>query len=460
MADRIISYLEANDIPYDSSENTTTFCVSNKNKKVSIYYYKNNFMFYIDQKNYRGQPHIIKHWNLQNDLSKYGLCLTMDGSDWRSNTLNAKDEIKRVKEIVFELWDDPIGERFREINVLYQSQEQLKFYLNNKNQLKNTLSHLLEFNSVGYVNLQFKGETKEEILNSPEIVNSKFEIYLLSIHYKEKTKKLLLLKNKFFKINDFTDSSFWARIDTMKIQENIKLIGLGSIGGLVLDFLCKNNCKNISLYDYDKMDVVNNPRHVLGIGPQKIGINKVEHLFSHYSTLFPMLNIYHFFRKFNYLNEEIGENDIIFNTTGGPVSKIMSNIKAIYKKNKKSFTYVDIFIEPFALGAHAIVFNVKKESFDVQMLKNCEKDERYIVTNEKDFRINFDGCFMPTLLYGFAPLQISVPLFLLTMIKNNFANNHYTIPFLSLVNYDPNVLNKKLSKKIKPKKMEVKTWEQ
>jgi len=54
------------------------------------------------------------------------------------------------------------------------------------------------------------------------------------------------------------------------------------------------------------------------------------------------------------------------------------------------------------------------------------------------------------------PLEIAVPWLLKKMEKNNFNNNHYTIPFLSLFPERKNILNKKLSSKINPYKIGVK----
>ena len=468
VVDKILSYLVANNIDHFRNNDIISFNIEHNDKVVKIHYHKN--LFFIDSKDYNGQPHIIRHWNLNGDKNKFGLCLTMDGNDRRKNTLNAFGEIKRVKEIVFELWVDPIAERFRELNVYLQTQRDDSFYLSfdekvktwkiEKIGIKSILQEIDISNEVEFISIQYKGQQKKDILSNKKIISSNKKYKLIKIKYKEHIKKIFLdEKNQIFKINDFSTSAFWKRTNMKKNETKIKIIGLGSIGGLVLDYFCKSGYDNLEIYDDDKMEVANNPRHILGIPILKTNISKTKHLFNHYSKLFPMCTISPKNEKFNYSKDQILNNDLIFDTTGGSISKMKKDFYELCNKNQnKNFTYINIFTEPFALGLHCIVINYKKQKIDKKFIEKIDLDERYMVTNKKDFRINFDGCFTPSLSYGFAPLQISVPLFLSKIIKNNFKTNHYTIPFLSIISHKKDVINEKMSSEISPNEVKLKIW--
>ncbi len=133
---------------------------------------------------------------------------------------------------------------------------------------------------------------------------------------------------------------------------------MGSIGGLVLDFLCKSGFKNFDIYDPDTMGVENNPRHVLGINKDEMGVYKTDHLSKHYSSLFPMVKITPHTQTVLYSKLKINKGDIVINTTGGPINRILLNGYNIYTNNNDiSFTYVDMFTEPFGLAVHSIVTN-------------------------------------------------------------------------------------------------------
>lgn len=133
VADKILSFLSTNNIEYSEVNNLIVIPIEHLNNTIDIFYI--NEMFYIDKNDYVGQPHIILHWNPKNkdgssDINKYGLCLTMNGSDRRYNKLTAKGELDRAKEIIFELWEDPIGERFKEINTYFQTKNMIESYIN------------------------------------------------------------------------------------------------------------------------------------------------------------------------------------------------------------------------------------------------------------------------------------------------------------------------------------------
>ena len=93
VADKILSFLSANNSEYKKENDFLVIPIYDKGISSNLYY--SNKRFYINKSDYVGQPHIILHWNPKNqqgskDNNKYGLCLTMDGSDRRDNKLTAK----------------------------------------------------------------------------------------------------------------------------------------------------------------------------------------------------------------------------------------------------------------------------------------------------------------------------------------------------------------------------------
>jgi|GEM_PF-2189111 len=117
--------------------------------------------------------------------------------------------------------------------------------------------------------------------------------------------------------------------------------------------------KHITIYDNDIFDVVNNPRHIHGISPKDININKAEYLSKYYSSLYPMLEIHAKNLKFSY-DHFVHNDTLIFNTTGGSNYNMFLNSIMLLNANKdKQFSFIDIFVEPFALGVHSIVVKNK-----------------------------------------------------------------------------------------------------
>lgn len=460
VADKILSFLSANNIEYSENNNLIIIPLENQGNIINAFY--TNKRFYIDKSNYLGQPHVILHWNPKKldgtrDIDKYGLCLTMDGSDRRKNELTAEGELVRVKEIIFELWDDPIGERFRELNTTFQTKDCNSYYIDFHGNIisrKNTK----KYNKVEYIDIEFTGQSKENLI---ENINSCFpnSWVLMKLTYKGEIKKIFFSDNKeVFKLNDYTKESFWGRTEQTTNERTAIIVGAGSVGGLVLDSLCKSWFKKIIIYDDDKFDVVNTPRHVFGVTNDKIGEKKSLVLSNHYSNLYPMIDFKGKDEKFKY-DSEIPDNSLVFNTTGGSnIDLLINSFQLLMANEKKNFSFIDIFVEPFALGIHSIVFKNDNKSIYKEWPRKYYDDERYIVTPEIDFRKNFDGCFMPTLPYGFAPLQIAIPWLMKIMNENNYEGNHYTIPFLSFFKDKKNILNKKISREINPYRIGVKTW--
>jgi|GEM_PF-2117359 len=58
-ADKIISFLSANNIFYQEKGTLINFYIKHNGSSINIFY--QNKRFYIDKKNYVGQPHIIPH---------------------------------------------------------------------------------------------------------------------------------------------------------------------------------------------------------------------------------------------------------------------------------------------------------------------------------------------------------------------------------------------------------------
>ena len=461
--DKIVSSVFANKIKYRKEENYYFINFNYKNKAIEVCYYLNNKKFYIHKKYYNYQPHIIPHWNpTENKKDFYGLCLTMDGKDYRTSSLNANDKIQRVKEIIFELWDDPIGERFRELNVMLQTTQDYNLFINKNNEFMNNYNNKIE--NVLSIKIDFNQKTDGIFFkNLAQDLQKKAQPALISIKYKDDVKKVFFISQLkeivFCKLNDLTNESLFARTGKYNKIKKVILVGVGSIGGIVLDFLCKNGFENIDIYDDDKFDVVNNTRHIIGADINNLGKNKALALKEHYEKYFPNIKIKAYGYNYDFANSpKINDDYLIFVTTGGSHLQKTRNILNLFKNINKKFliSVIDIFTEPFAMAMHTITCS-NNQIESITDLSHFSKNDRYIVTSKKDFRKNFDGCFSPTLPYSFAPLQIGTLMLMIKLLKMDFKDSHLTIPLVSIVN-KREILNKEISKEINVNKIKVKQW--
>jgi len=456
--DKIVSYFSANNLKYEIKNGFLIYSEKDKDKQINIFYHLDSKGFYIDKKDYSGQPHVIEFWNVSNDANKLGLCLTLDGKDRRTSNFNTLNKIERIREIIFEKWNDPIAERFKELNIIFRTKKDNNYFIDQNNQVflnSNCGNNIIKFEKI---DIEYKGETFEDLCLDDKIKNKINENILLQINFNKETKKIFIPSKSInnFKLNDFTKDAFYARTGIGLLNnQKIILIGLGSIGGFVFDFLCKSGVSEIEFFDNDNMESINNPRHILGIGSNEIGVKKSFHMLSHYQKLFPFIKMSANDNNINYENFSIEENSIVINTTGGPIEKLISNQKKMINFNlNKTFIYIDAYIESFGAAVH-LFLNKSNCNTNIDLIN---KNERYIVTNKRDFRINFDGCYVPTIPYSFAPLQVGVSILLIEIIKREFEIGHYTIPLLSLIKFDKNNLNEELLNTIDPYKLEVIKW--
>ena len=63
------------------------------------------------------------------------------------------------------------------------------------------------------------------------------------------------------------------KIDLIK-NKNILIIGLGGVGGYALESIVRSGIENITIVDYDKIDITNLNRQILSLN-NNIGLKKL-----------------------------------------------------------------------------------------------------------------------------------------------------------------------------------------
>lgn len=93
-----------------------------------------------------------------------------------------------------------------------------------------------------------------------------------------------------------------------KLQKsNILILGIGGVGGYIIEALVRSGIENITLVDFDKIDITNINRQIIALN-NNIGNNKTHEWKKRILEINPNVNV-------NTINERISEEniDILFN---------------------------------------------------------------------------------------------------------------------------------------------------
>ena len=471
LVDNFYSFLKTNNLKEYFSNDFVSFKV--KETKIIFYYWISEKIIFIHKKDYKDQPHIITTWNYKNDDNNnyYGLCLAMDNNQ-KTISLKPLDMLKRVIQIVEEKWEDKNLERFNELSILLKANKNWNYFIYNDQLYERKVSNF----SIGPIaephkcdvkllKLKFIGQNREKITKfCLKNINDKISLILLTINYKNLKKTFLVSfveKKLFFHhCDDYSDHALFGRTKKTDVKANFILIGAGSVGAEVVDCLIKSGVNKIEIYDDDNFESHNTPRHLIGglclMGGHYLKTilnNKASFLSNFFKSRYPFLNISGYLQKFDF-NMIIDENTIVINTTGGTNNNRKVDFNKLFDKNK-TIKIIDIFIEPYCAAAHMIVASDKKiinNIFDINW------NERCIVKQDKDLRINYDGCFLATLPYAYIPIKVTIPQLVKKTLINKFKNGHYTSFAVELSEIKEELLNKKLIKKIDKKSSGVLEW--
>ncbi len=447
--------IHSNDLIKEKIDNNNYIFYIDKNSDKTLLYSLENGTIYINKEDYTGQPHIITLWTHKNINGYYGLCLTMD-RDHRDHTLNSTDMLKRAKQIVFEEWDDKIYERFKELNITLSAIKYWKYIIKDNNLFqRDYINNRVVERNANIIEIEFSGEDMSEIIElvKPKIKNN---FNLLNVKYKNRIKQFIIETiggQYLFRICDnYTHEVMFGRTNEKDLSKyNFIVVGVGSVGSEVIDTLIKMGAKNIDIYDDDNFGSHNTPRHFLGARYLKEEENKALSTKEFYEERYPFLNIRAFPSKFDY--KEINNATHIFNTTGGSNTERTKQFLEVKNCNQETII-IDIFVEPYAAGTHMVVSDWGSiiSNYEIKWQDRC------IVNQEKDFRIDFEGCFVPTLPYGYIPIKVSVPQLIRHSIKSNFELGHFSSFAVDLSEIDKNYINTNIKAKIDYEKVGVMKW--
>ena len=246
--DKIISYFSANNIKHQITNKFLIYSEIDKEKEINIIYHLESKTFYIDKKDYFGQPHIIQHWNIENDENKFGLCLTLDGKDRRTSNFTTFNKIQRINQIVFEKWSNPTAERFKELNVIFKTKKLYTYFINQNNEIcwnSNDKENIID--KFEKIDIEYKGETFEELYDSNKIKSKIEKNILLQINFGNEIKKVFIPSNSElnFKLNDL------SRIhNSLCSSDQNLLIILNTSSSLINCCQCQSSIRTIYSVNY------------------------------------------------------------------------------------------------------------------------------------------------------------------------------------------------------------------
>lgn len=169
---------------------------------------------------------------------------------------------------------------------------------------------------------------------------------------------------------------FYRGGDGNMIDKKVSILGCGSIGGYIVQALAEMGVNDFKLIDEQILEKENIARHICGMN--FVDMNKAEavkrKLEEHYIDLkietYPN-DIYKIF----YDNiEELADRDIHFIAVGD--KSLESFIIKKYNDGKIKGKVVIVWVEPYAVGGHAIILNKEQEN-----IEKCIYDENWELKN-------------------------------------------------------------------------------
>ena len=163
-------------------------------------------------------------------------------------------------------------------------------------------------------------------------------------------------------------------------EKKILIIGCGSVGGYVAEYLASLGVKNITLIDNDTLKNENLYRHCLGL--QYLGCKKIEALKNYLGLKYKDLSVTHY-DKDAYKSEEIKDiinfdHDIIIILTGD------ENLnRKLNKEISKNIPILFGWLEPLGIGSHIVSSNIKNSKGCIECLYIA--DDESFTANKANF---------------------------------------------------------------------------
>lgn len=185
---------------------------------------------------------------------------------------------------------------------------------------------------------------------------------------------------------------FYRGGDGNMIDKKVSILGCGSLGGYIAQALTELGVNDFKLVDDEKLRKENIARHICGM--DFVDTNKSEaikrKLTNHYIGLrietYPD-NIYSLATN---KIEELSDRDIQFVAVGDIALELYIINK--YNKGELKGKIVIVWVEPYALGGHAIILNKQQDNIEQCIYDNNWKLKNRILENPEKFTKKEAGC--------------------------------------------------------------------
>jgi molybdopterin/thiamine biosynthesis adenylyltransferase len=147
-----------------------------------------------------------------------------------------------------------------------------------------------------------------------------------------------------------------AGASTEYIDKKVAIIGCGSVGSRIAEFLVTSGVRNLTLIDDDLYTVDNIFRHILD--SKYIRYNKAAALSSQLKSRFPYISINSIDEKIVKLSPLLIDMDVVVDATGEPTLSRQLNVQRHSVSNNAPIL-VTTWLEPMGLGGHAILSDGK-----------------------------------------------------------------------------------------------------
>lgn len=187
-------------------------------------------------------------------------------------------------------------------------------------------------------------------------------------------------------------------------NQQVLLLGCGSVGSYIAENLCKIGIKNLDILDKESISEANLFRHYLGMGAltNKVINNKAQLMKSQLESEFLDVEIDSLDFKDRtveaYLQEpeRLKNYDLIISALGEPTLNLRIN-RVLHEKGYK-IPFICSYNEPYGIGGHVILTNTSNGEGCLECLyTNLESSELRenrvsLVKEDQSFKKNISGC--------------------------------------------------------------------
>lgn len=272
-----------------------------------------------------------------------------------------------------------------------------------------------------------------KIENDNNIIYSMFKIPIFKkvngFRLKTISSKLLFLNKenltkkvqKYACINCTQDYFYKRGGDGRIMDKKILIIGCGSIGGYLADYLSDLGYYNFVFVDNDIVTNDNIARHICGF--DAIGKNKAESLKQYMLNKNPNINCKAYgCDGFEYINNySLSNFDYVFDATAN--YNLLLELFDLKNNNTIVSPILSLWVEPFCACSHCVVIKSKLKIENLFLDNNCKYN---VLTNGADLSKRLGGCQSTFFQYS----AFGVKMFLCNLLKYLFLEDKKEINYL------------------------------